>query len=722
MTLADARSLQRVAQRLVVEVKPGFGSPPTFGPDWEPVWGAKVGPITINRDGKPSEATIWFPELRWDESSRLLWGDMIRIRTDEPLAGDRTVLFVGFITRYRSSFSGGTEKLKGHEQNMITCQSYRWLLAVSSPIFGQIARGPDDYLFYGTPGQMTKNNSWTFLTGQRAIFNANGRPNSDPFWLDLYDNANVKLCDIPIFANPSDNPDMAVHWTARDMIRYILCPIWNKAYEYLPIDDPNKITGLDHGDWDKVLNHIVVEGLNVVEAIELVCKHLGWGFREDYTNYDIVELVFYKIAAADGYTRNDDNPTVLHRLYAPPVGESVDAPVTAGEKLLWSMELDEDIAAIVNNPWGLGAPDRFEFTTELVPAWLDNNLEPDTSEDNANLFFTEAELQELAEDSDPNSKSYYRYYHPRGSGFRHNVGRKWVMNESGLYSRAPYYRGMPFDFSTIVPPEYVLDSQGKRLFAPFNRQLLPCLTLEEDSLSSIGIRVEFSFNGGQIWQVIPASIRLLKGECGIYISEANLAELVDAEEVEWTEGTFAGVQLNYWTSLCRDKLEGNSFKNGEWMTRVRVTASIQMDQRVCLESHPSSASGSPFWQSQVYDFSEKYGLVERTAASIFAGLPVFEHNLEWLLQRHLDGIRKANEDMSISGLFTLERLWLGDGVGAPDFMIGDCIERITGREYELSASFGGGVVYPEIVQIIYLPDKQKMQLVTRDLRFAQVLI
>ncbi len=83
----------------------------------------------------------------------------------------------------------------------------------------------------------------------------------------------------------------------------------------------------------------------------------------------------------------------------------------------------------------------------------------------------------------------------------------------------------------------------------------------------------------------------------------------------------------------------------------------------------------------------------------------------------------ADEDASISGLFTLERLWLGDGSGVPDFMIGDCIEKITGRDHYLGASFGNrGDLFPEIIKIVYMPEKQKMTLITRDLRFAEVIL
>ena len=504
------------------------------------------------------------------------------------------------------------------------------------------------------------------------------------------------------------------------MVRYILSPLLNKANRYLPIGDPDQLTGLDHADWDKVLNHIVVEGLNIIEALQSICRNIGWGFREDYENNGTVKLVLYKVAAASAHSRDSANPTILHSLHAPAVGDTVVPAVAEGKKLLWSMDLDEDITNVVNAPWGLGAPHRFEFTAELVPAWDDWDLVP--AGDNEDLFFTEAELQEM---TDPDSKTYYKWYHPRGAEFRRKVGRKWCLNESGRYTpSATYNRGKPFDFSTVVPPEYIKDSEGRLLFAPFNRRLLPCLTIDKDSLNTVGIKVEFSFDGGLTWQTIPASISSVADECGIYINETNLAEMVDKYEGTISGGELDGVQLNYWTSLCDDELNYRVFKNGQWGTRVRITASVQLDQRLCKQETPSTSGISALHHSQIYDFSGKYGLSKRSQASIFAdsGLAADEFDSTIALGAHIEAYRRSLEDMSISGRFTLERLWLGDGKGRPDFALGDCVEEISGRDYPLNVDFGDKKLYPEIVQLIYVPDKQMLTLITRDLRFAEVLL
>jgi hypothetical protein len=746
----DSRKLVRTAQNLIVEIRRGSGSPPKFSNYWEVLWGAKVDRIEINCGDTPSAATIWFPEKRWHELPGCNFGDNVRIQTD---AG--TVIFMGFITSLNPSFCGGTESTKAFERNAFVALSYRWLLATTSPIFGQYARGVDDYDEDGAPIEENA----IFLSGQRTIFNPDGHPNMDstPF-ADSMD-------EFPLFANSVLTESSAVeYWTAYDMLQYILSSFYNVIHTYWPIANDfftyQGMPGLglddeNHEDWNKVLNNIVVEGLNVVEAIMLLCKHLGWGFREEYRLNMAPYLVFYKIGEPTGWT-------ILHSLHAPAVGESIAAAVDKKKKLLWAMDIDKNITSVINNPWGLGMRHQFEITAELVPAWLDADLEPDFSEDNANLFFTEAELQKM---TDKNLKDYFKNYHPRGSGFRREVGRKWALNESGLYSNVDTYnRGPVFDFSSVIPDEYIRiplsggTEFGRRLFAPFNRQLLSCLTTDKGGLSTVGIIVEFCLNGNtdpnadppeeKIWQVIPCSISSLKNECGIYIDEANLAEIVDIAEGTLekgegengpVEGTLEGVQLNYWSSLCDDKLCERSFykvnDEGEpecnWRTRVRITASIQMDRRLLKDSSPSNRSGSPFLHSQIYNFSEKYGLLKRMESSKFdsTDLPFYERDDGGLFEGHLDAIRQTNEDQSVSGQLTLEQMWLdGKNSDTPTFAVGDCLKEITGREFSLSATIVSegknekDKTYPEIIKIIYMPDQQKEKLIIRDLRFAEVLL
>ncbi|MFA5761809.1 MAG: hypothetical protein WC877_08640, partial [Dehalococcoidales bacterium] len=586
-------------------------------------------------------------------------------------------------------------------------------------------RGADDYAANQTP-LSTKS---TFLSGRRAIFNENGKPNCDAVELTMTSPNNREYqFEIPIFAESQKTETSAVKfWTALQMLRYIFSPLYNRSFNVFPWLDISNFYGLDHKDFQTVLHHVVIDGLNVIEAAEVICRQLGWSFRQT----DIAEaagppwLEFYKLGRASGYARSNDQITILHQLYAPQEAEDIRPAVERGEKMLWAFTAQKDIASVINQPIGLGSPDRFEITAELVPAWLDDDLEPDVGDD---LYLTQAQIQAL---SNPNSKDFYKYYHAAGSGFKRTVGRKWALNEAGDYSGPDYDRGLPFKFETVIPGEYIwrelYNSYGvkyyKRQYAPFRRSLLACLTLNKDSLSSVGIKVEFSFDGGSNWYVIPAKISSLSDEAGIYIDEENLAEMLHPHGATISGGDLDEVELNYWTSLCDDIINGRSYKDGEWHTRVRVTASVQMDQRLITYSLRQPASGSPFNHAAVYDFSGKYGVAKRTTSSSYSStdLTAWDVDSTKKSQQHLDSIRDANQDASICGQFTLDRLWLGDGIGEADFMVGDCVEKITGREYSLAANIAGNIsVYPEIIQIIYMFEQQKTKLITRDLRFAEV--
>ena len=717
MTVADAKSMDRFAQPLVTDVRTFRGSPPAYSGAWQTIWFAQIDRVEINMGADSSTATLAFPNARWDARSRLRRaGTMVRIRTVETVP---TVVFQGFITAFSSSFSGGRgsggQFAPAHEANACICSDYRWLLAVTSPLSGQVARGPDDYDNYTTSYETPKWGVYPRLPGRRPCFIPEGRPNMVHTPLRLTDGN----YSIPIFA-PPDSPGVE-YWTARDMIHYCLSPLVNYTLDYMPIFEDGFLRGLSDDDFDAVLSNITVEGLNVVEALDLICRHIGWSFREDYFAADDPRLVFFKPGAAEGHTRVGSRTTIVHNLHAPTVGDSVLPAVAAGAKMLWSMVLRQDIANVVNTPWGNGAPDRFEITAELVPAWNDTDHAPDTSDDNANLFFTDADLQEM---NDPNMWRFYRNYHCRGSAnYRyHNVGRQWSLNETGHYSLPPFSRGQPFDFSAVIHPEYILDSDGKRCFARFPRQFLPCLTIRHETLNSVGIHVEFSLNDGSTWQVIPCSIRSLPNECGIYISEPNLCEMVDQNEATISGGVLDGVQLNYYTSLADDILNTRPF--GSWRTRCRVTASVQTDRRIAKYTTPTSSFTSPFRHRRLYDFPDKYGLALRTPSSVFYPtlLNADEFDLTDRLNAHLDAIRDASQDASLSGLFVLERLWLGDGTGRPDFLIGDGIAEITGRDISLAGKVGDKNVYPEIVRILYSPAEQKMQLITRDLRFTEAIL
>lgn len=719
MSVADAHNADRVAQPLIVELRASVGSPPRHTGSWSPVSAARVDRIDLNHGSRPSSAIVTIPDLRWNSGRSIPHsGAMVRIRTAEADPSARSVVFQGFITSHRPRFTGGSGD-GAREENRFGLSDYRWLLSATSPVAGCYGRSPDDYTNFGTASQAPKADSYTWLRGRRAIFNANGKPNRDPDYLQ-YGSPSINL---PLFADP----DVGQRWTCREMIAYCLSPLINRAKTWLPIDEPLQIASLQHSDFERQIGHVPVDSLSALEAIAYICSRIGWSFREDYYIDAGPQLVFYKPGDSYARSRSGSYPTILHELHAPAAGESIATATAAGRKLLWSMALNRDITTLTNAPWAMGAPDRFEFTAELVPAWEDADLVPDTSDSNAHLYYSEADLQSIA---DPDSYSFFKYYHASGSRFRRNVGRKWALNESGRYS-IDADRGEPFDFTDVIDSKYLLDADGNRLYGPFNRRLLPCLTRDKDNHNSVGIVVDISLDGGTTWQRMPAAIANLDDECGIYINEQNLSEMIDRSLGTISGGDLDGVEKNFWTSLCDDKLNSRSFKAGEWKTRVRVTASVQMDQRLARDTYSQSAFSSPFAQIKLHDFSDRYARISRCDSSVYHEnnwpsemdpMPAYQVDSDNVMADHLEAIRKANQDASVSGVFVLDRLWLGDGSARPEFMLGDGIERITGRNYPLAMSNGASMVYPEVVQITYLPAEQRMRLVTRDLRFAETTV
>jgi hypothetical protein len=725
----------------------GSGSSPgglNWSGNWEPVWDAKIDRIEINKGARPSIAAIWFPTLRWHENPPITWGDMVRIKTEE-----NTVVFVGYVVVLGGEASGGSEKPgTAFERNMVICYDQRWAVAACSIIFGQLARTRDMYTLneegqpvsgvIDNPGGFGDERGYVMLSGHRAIFNPNGRPNLDSFLL-----SSEVYSDMPIFCNPGSS--VAVPWTARDMMCYILHPSWTKVSRYIPFDNPYQLVGLEYKDkdedeknWGMVLNHICIEGLNSIEAVELICKHINWDFRLDYVSDGTTLIVFYKPGIREKTIRSGVS-VIAQELHAPAVGEDIGETVYEGRKMLWALSFEADISRVVNNPFCLGAPHRYEVTVELVPGWKDYYCDGNLA-DLDNLFKHDFDLQKL---DDPDLLPYYTAYHVRGKGYNayedlRNVFRKWVLNDTGVYTDPEpeeggdgkhYNRGSAFEWFDVIP--------NAGAFAPYDRHFLPCLTTDSEGKNSVGIKLEFSFDGGTTWQVIPCTVRLLQNECGIFIDEPNIADIVDKKEGEITimvgDDEFGPLELNLYTSLMDDRKSthdvmtgselgrNRSFKDKEWGTRVRITASVQMDQRTVAALSPSSSSGSPFDQAQIYDFSDKYGIAKRTDSSIFktSVFPAIEYDGNADAIKHVTAIRGNNESMSISGRFTLDRMWLGDGQGYPDFMIGDSVSIITGRNVNFEMfSFEGGKASPEIIQIVYLPESQKQVLITRDRRFS----
>lgn len=133
-----------------------------------------------------------------------------------------------------------------------------------------------------------------------------------------------------------------------------------------------------------------------------------------------------------------------------------------------------------------------------------------------------------------------------------DVFRKWVLNEAGEYSESPYDRGPAPDLSALF--------EG----APYvrrHRRLLPCLST--DALGrSHGVYAEVSLDSGASWERVNLGVRVLKDECGLYLTDDPLPS-------------------RYLAAAMRGQV------------RVRVTATIESDSVLAAEYTGDASTNLP---------------------------------------------------------------------------------------------------------------------------------
>lgn len=216
-----------------------------------------------------------------------------------------------------------------------------------------------------------------------------------------------------------------------------------------------------------------------------------------------------------------------------------------------------------------------------------------------------------------------------------DVYRKWVLNEHGWYSVAPW--NLPAgDFSGISAEDFLLSRP---------RQLLPCLSCDLNG-ASLGVAVEVRCAAGDPWRPWRGPVWVSRDECAVYLGgEALPGEFFQAA------------------------VSGDA--------SVRVTATIEADARLTVE-----LAGDPNQATVVVDASHIVRWQKVHASSAFAGRedlgPPDERDdsdaLVELAQRHSEVVSTA-----LRGTLTLG--WVDVSCH-----VGDTVEQVKNRAIELRPS------------------------------------
>lgn len=258
---------------------------------------------------------------------------------------------------------------------------------------------------------------------------------------------------------------------------------------------------------------------------------------------------------------------------------------------------------------------------------------------------------------------------------RRNVWRKWALNEAGdldgLRSGATVY-----DFSTIFEGKYEIR----------RRRFLPTLSHDPGDNTSFGVWLEYSTDAGATWKHYDGGYSVSNEECAIWFNapdpqrEDSLNDLIAA----------AG------------------------SARVRVTATVEEDQRLEYTAAKADDSASGFTIRRVLDLGQRFVKQTRHAGSTFevnfpSNDPSRDDSAE--LGKYMDQVNSKTDAAVLSCSLIL------DGI-VTAYRIGDLITKIAGRNISLRTNTTDvdEPQYPQVVGITYLPDQPSTELVLDDFR------
>jgi len=447
-----------------------------------------------------------------------------------------------------------------------------------------------------------------FLRSEEVVFNPGGKGNR----------SREEVCQggrmVPVF---DPNERTAIPWTYVAALRYLV----GEHLEWAVGD----LGELDRWGGQEQVRELSVGGLSPLTALERVCEQAGLCYRvEDVPGPEeqvYAVLVFYR--AGEGR-----EIFLQHQ----PAGETLSM---AGTNLV-KVQLNTEGAGATIRAVGRGSVKRFESTFELVEGW-DQSLE----ENDYDLY-------------SPSMNEDFATYQ--------QVFRKWVLNEAGDYSEAPYQQGEVYDLSKVFST--TIYERSRRRFEPGLSR-----TEQGEPISSasgaLGYFLEVSYNSGASWQPYGGAFHILKEECGIYLSGDQLGPEV-------------------WVAICKGVL------------RFRITCSIEGDEPLeAVLSDGSVGSVRPV-RTVLFNWADEFHFRRVTMGSIFAQVagtgPGDEVDDTLRLRGRLREELRRLRRQTLAGKAELRLI-------RPDIQPGDIVRRIGGRQIDLERLAGPGEILPQVERV-----------------------
>jgi hypothetical protein len=365
------------------------------------------------------------------------------------------------------------------------------------------------------------------LDGLPLVFNPEGRPNASAQPYDTGDGRSYT-----IFAADFD-PD-ATLWTLDQAVAYLVAE--HGASEDVDAPMPDEVqAALD----SQALRDVVLEGSTLGDALAALLKLAGaWPVVAAEPGPDGLSRRL-EIVPADSAAGS----WLAHQ----PVGQTFAAGATDFAAMTISMHFD----ASPRRYTARGDVKIYESTFPLVAGW--NDALATTSVD----------------DFSPEANATFDTVR--------DVFRKWVLNEAGDYTPAPYSRGAAVGLASVFDGAATVRRR---------RRFLPCIS--GDALGrSHGVYVEVSLDGGSTWDRLNLGVRILTDECGLILTDDPLPP-------------------RYLAAAMRG------------LVRVRVTASLESDSRLTADYGDAADTDLPGC-SRHLDVAEGYRFRKVTAESRFHG-------------------------------------------------------------------------------------------------------